>query len=111
MRHRRGKFDVTHAFAAHDRARNFDATLFAHDAAEPYAAIFAAVAFVVFFRTKNALIKEAVFLRSLRSVVDGFRLSDFTIRPIENSLRRGEAHYDRFEVLWDHIFFLLHIFQ
>src|SRR5262245_44499350 len=59
------KVDVTHALAAHDGACDFDAALLADDATEADATVFTAVAFVIFFRTENALIKEAVFLRSL----------------------------------------------
>jgi hypothetical protein len=111
VRNRRRKVDVTHAFAAHDCARDFYATFFTDDAAETDAAVFTAVTFVIFFRTKNALVEEAVFLRSLRAVVDGFRLRDFALRPLQNALRRSEAHFDCVKILWDGVFFLLHSFR
>src|ERR1041385_7477828 len=73
---RRCEVDMTHALAAHDGARDLHAALFADDTAEADTAVFTAVTFVVFFRTENALIKEAVFLRSLGAVVDRLRLGD-----------------------------------
>ncbi len=58
------KLDVAHAFAADDRASDFDAAFLADDAFVPDAAIFAAVTFVVLVRTKDALVEEAALFAS-----------------------------------------------
>src|SRR5262249_48608582 len=79
VRDRSCEVNVTHALAAHYCARDFHSALFADDATETNAAVFTAVTFVVFFRTKDALVEEAVFLRSLRAVVDRLRLRDFAL--------------------------------
>ena len=109
MRNGGCKVDMAHALSADDGARDFDAAFLADDTAEADAAVFAAVAFVVFFRAENALVEEAVLFRSLRAVVDGLGFCDFAVRPIQHSLWTREPHRYRFEVLRNYILSFLHI--
>ena len=81
MRDRRGQLDMAHALAAHLGQRDFDAAFFADDAAELHPLVFAAEAFVVLDRTKNARAEQAVAFRLERTIIDGFRLLDLAVRP------------------------------
>ena len=87
---------MAHALAAHDGARDFDAAFLADDALVADAAVLAAVTFVILLRAEDFLVEEAVLLRALGAVVDGFRLGDFAVLPFENAFgrRRSEAHCD-----------------
>src|SRR4029077_11522167 len=91
VRHRRGELDVTHALAAHLRARDLDATPLADDALEAHALVLAAVALPVLRRTEDLLAEEPVLLRLERAVVDGLRLLDFTVGPHANRVRSRET--------------------
>ena len=102
------KVDVSHAFAAHDGARDLDAAFLADDAAETDATVLAAVAFVIFFRTEYALIEETAFFGTLRAIVDGFGLRDLAIRPLEHAIRRSESHCHSLEICGNDIFSFLH---
>ena len=59
VRDRSREIDVSHALAANDGAGYFYAALFADDTAEANAAVFAAVTFIVFLGTEDALVEEA----------------------------------------------------
>src|SRR5207247_3970825 len=76
VRHRRRELDVSHALAAHLRARHLDAALIADDALVPDALVLAAVALPVPRWTEDALVEEPVLFRTERAVVDRLRLRD-----------------------------------
>jgi hypothetical protein len=61
VRDRHCQVDMAHALAAHDGARDFDAALLADNALVADAAVFAAVTFVVFFRTEDLFVEEEFF--------------------------------------------------
>ncbi len=79
MRDGRAELDVTHAFAANDRACDFNATLLADNALVADTPVLSAVTFVVLFGTEDLLVKETVLFRALGAVVDGFWLCDFAV--------------------------------
>src|SRR5438445_667402 len=92
---RRGQLDVTHALAAHARARHLDAALVAHHARELHALVLAARALVVLGRPEDARAEQAVTLGLERPVVDGLRLLHLAVRPPANLLGRRQLDPDR----------------
>ncbi len=91
MRDRRAELNVTHALSAHDRARDFYTTLVADDALITNAFVFTAVALVILFRTEDFLVKEAVLLGALGSIVDCLRLRYFAMAPRKDAFGRRDA--------------------
>lgn len=65
----RGQFDMAHAFAAHLGGNDFNAALFADDAAVLHAFVLAAVAFVVLHRAEDLRAEQAVAFGLERTVV------------------------------------------
>ena len=76
-----GQFDMTHAFAAYFGQSHFHATFFTGYTFKFQAFIFSAQAFVVFDWTKDFGAEQTVTLRFERTIVDGFRLFNFAVRP------------------------------
>ncbi len=89
---------MAHALAAHDGARNLDAALFTNYPFISNAAVFSAVALVVALWAEDFLIEERVLFRTLGAVVDGFRLGDLAVRPLEYALGRCGAYAHRVKV-------------
>ena len=98
MGHGRGKFDMPHAFATHLGSDDFDAALFADDAAVLHALVLAAVALVVLHGTEDLRAEQTVAFGLERAVVDGFRLLDFAVGPFANVLRGGDGDLDGFQI-------------
>ena len=98
MRRRRCQFDMAHALAAHFGQRHFNAAFFADNAAVLQALVFTAKAFVIFERTENLGAEQAIAFRLERTIVDGFRLFDFAVRPLTDFLGRRETNLDRVEL-------------
>ena len=96
MAHGRSKFDMTHALAANLGARDGHAALVAHEVLvlRTDALVLAAGALPVLRRAEDALAVQAVFFGLQGTIVDGFGLGDFTMRPLPNLLRRGHADLD-----------------
>src|SRR3989344_1009979 len=95
---------VSHALAADDGARYLHAALLTDDTAEADAAVFAAVTFVIFFRTEHALVEKTVLLRTLSTIVDSLRLRYLAPAPLHHSVWACEPHRDSFEILRDDVF-------
>src|SRR5487761_1983406 len=90
---------MPHALAAHLGASYLDTTLIADDALETDALVFAARAFPVLRRTKDALAEQAVLLRAQCAIVDGLRLRHLAIAPRANLLGAGEADTDGVKII------------
>ncbi len=104
VRDGRGQVDVTHALAAHLRARDLDAAALADDALVADPLVLAAVALPVLGGTEDALAEEAVLLRLQRAVVDRLRLDDLAGAPGSDLLRRREPDLDCVEIIdVDHV--------
>ncbi len=99
MRNRAGQFDMTHAFTTHFGHGDFHTALLANNAAMLEALVFAAEALVIFDRAKDFGAEQAIALGLESTVVDGFRLTHFTIRPRTHFFRRGNANLDGIELL------------
>jgi hypothetical protein len=52
------------------------------------------VTFVVLYRTEDPLTEQTIALRLIRTIVDGFRLEDFTVRSLEDHLGRSKTDGD-----------------
>ena len=92
-----GQFDVSHAFAAHFGQGYFHAAFLAGNAFEFQAFVFAAQAFVVFYRAEDFGAEEAVALGFEGAVVDGFGFFHFAVRPRADGFGRGDADFDGVE--------------
>ena len=90
---------MAHALTANFGQRDFNAALFADDAAVLQTLVLTAQAFIVFDRAKNLGAEQAITLRLERAVVDGFWLFYFAIRPGTNFVGRGKSNLDRIELL------------
>ncbi len=99
MRNRAGQFDVAHAFATHLGYGDFHTAFFADNPAMLQALVLAAKALVIFDRTKDLGAEQAIALGLESTVVDGFRLTHFTIRPRTHFFRRGNTNLDGIELL------------
>ena len=97
--HRARELDVAHALAAHLGLRDFHTALLAHDAAMLEALVLAAQALVVLDRAKDLGAEQAIALRLEGAIVDGLGLADLPVRPGAHHLGRGQADFDRVEVL------------
>ncbi len=93
--HGGGQFDVPHPLAAHAGMGDFDAAAVADHALVLHAAVLAAGAFPVLFGAENPLAEQAVLLRTVGPVVDGFRLLHLAKRPTANVVRPRQADLDR----------------
>ncbi len=89
MGNRDGQADVAHSLATDDGAGYTDATLVADDVFITNSLVFTTVTFPVLGRSEDLLAEESVLLRLLGTVVNGLGLGDFTVRPLEDQLRRS----------------------
>ena len=94
----RGQFNVAHTLAAHLGGNNFNAALFADNATVLHALVLAAVAFIVLHGAEDLGAEQAVALRLEGTVIDGFRLFHFAIRPFTDSFGRCDGNLDGFQV-------------
>ena len=83
----RGQLDVAQALAANLGQGDFDAALVADDSAMLHALVFAAEAFPVSDRAKDAGAEESVALRLEGTVVDGLRLGYLAMGPAADFFR------------------------
>ncbi len=94
----RRQLDVAEAFTADFRERDFHAALVADHSAMLHALVFAAEAFPIGYRAKDAGAEQAVALRFESAVVDGLGFGDFAMRPAPDFFRRGQADADGIEI-------------
>ncbi|MNZ95684.1 hypothetical protein D3C78_1148490 [compost metagenome] len=94
----RGQFDVRHALTTNLGQGDFNAALLADHAAVFQALVLTAQALVVLDWAKDLGAEQAVTLRLERTVVDGFRLFNFTERPRTDHLRRCQSDTDGVEL-------------
>ena len=95
---RRSQFDVSHALATDLGQCDFNATLLTDHTAVLQALVLTAQALVILYRAKDFGAEQAVTLRLERTVVDGFRLFNFTERPRTDHLRRCQSNTDGVEL-------------
>ena len=90
---------MPHAGAPHLRARNLYAAFIAYNPPIAVLLIFSAVAFAVLCRSENPFAEQSVLFGLQRPVVNGFGLFDFSVRPFEYRLRRGQPDLYGIEII------------
>ena len=86
--------DVSHALTTYFLFGHFYTTAVTDDTFISDTLVFTTVAFVIFNRSKNALTEQAIALRFVGAVVDGFRFQNFTTRMLQNDLWRSQGDGD-----------------
>ena len=76
MRYGDNELYVPHAFTTHFLLGDLNTAPVADNTFVAYTLVLSAMAFVVLYRTKNALTEQAVAFGLVCTVVDGFRLED-----------------------------------
>src|SRR5262249_43179203 len=94
----RSQLNMAEPFAADFGQSDFDAALVADNATVLHALVLAAQALPVGDGTKNLGAEKAVPLGLERTVVDGLRLGDFTVRPGANFFWTRQRDADRIEI-------------
>ncbi len=94
----RRKLDVAKSLAAHFGQSNFHAAFVADHSAMLHALVFAAEAFPIGYRAKDAGAEQAVALGFKSAVVDGLGFGDFAVRPAPDFFGRGQADADSIEI-------------
>ena len=89
MHHRYDEPDMAHTFAAYFFLRHLHPAAVANDAFVADTLVFAAVAFVILYRTENAFAEQAVALGLVRAVVDGLRLEHLAVAALQDFIRAG----------------------
>ena len=91
---RDGEFDMTHTFTTHLGMGNFHTATVANDALKTDTLVLTAVTFPVLHRSENAFAEQAITFRLERTVIDRFRLGNFTIGPLTDQFRRSKVNGD-----------------
>ena len=91
---RDSEFDVTHTFTTNLGMGNFHTATVANDTLETDTLVLTAITFPVLHRSENAFTEQAIAFRLERTVIDRFRLGDFTIGPLTNQFRRSKVNGD-----------------
>ena len=77
MHHRNRQRDMSHTLPADIFLGNFHTAAVADNPFVPYSAIFTAMAFPIFDRTKDFFAEKPVFFRLIGAIVDGLGFGDF----------------------------------
>ena len=93
MGNRAGQRNMAHAFTADFGGGDFDAALVADGASVTHLLVLAAFAFPVFGRSENLFTEETVGFCLQGSVIDGFRLRHFPVRPFKDLFRRSDTDF------------------
>ncbi len=96
------QMNVAHAFTPHAALGDLHTAAVADHTLETDFLVFAAGTFPVLGGTEDALAEQTVFFRFLRTVVDGFRLGHFPVRPPLDGLRAGKLNLDGAEFVDTH---------
>lgn len=78
---------MTKTLSANLGLNDLDAAFFTDDAPVLHAFVLAAIAFVILDWPENFGTEQAVAFRLERSVIDGLRLFDFSMRPLPDFIR------------------------
>ena len=92
MSHRHNQLDMSHTFTAHFLFSNFHTTTVADDTFITDTLVFTAMTFIILDRTKNALAEQAITFGFVRTVINGFRLQNFTTRILKDFFRRSQTN-------------------
>ena len=110
MSNRYDKLNVTRAFTTNFLLCNLYTASVADDSLITDTLVLAAGAFIVLSRTKNTLAEQAITLRLICTIINGFRFSNLTIRIFQDLLWRSETDGNlRKIILYLCIFFESHV--
>ncbi len=98
MRGRGSQFDVAHALTTHFSLGHFNAALLTNHTAVFQALVLTAQALIVFYRPKDTGAEQTIALRFEGTVVNGFRLFNFTERPGTDHVWRRQSNFDRIKL-------------
>jgi hypothetical protein len=101
--YRGGELNMAHPVAPNAGARHLDAAALADDALEADSLVLAAVALPILRGAEDALVEEAVLLRTEGAVVDGLGLGDLAAGPLPDLLGRSEADGDLLELVYVYV--------
>ena len=90
--HRHNQLDMSHTFTAHFLFSNFHTTTVADDTFITDTLVFTAMTFIILDRTKNALAEQTVTFGFVRTIINGFRLQNFTTRILKDFFRRSQTN-------------------
>ena len=76
-----------HTLAAHFGLNDFDTAFLTDNPSVFHAFVLTTVTLIVFGRTKNLCTEKTVTFRFKSSIINGFRLFYFSVRPFSNLLR------------------------
>src|SRR5438128_1647623 len=89
---------MAQTFAPHFRLRHFNAALVADHAAVLHALVLATETLPVCNGSEDPRAEQAIAFGFERAIVNRFRLSYFTVRPLTDLFRRSERDANRLEV-------------
>src|SRR3546814_13366797 len=101
MCHRDHQMDVAHALPAHLLFSHFHPASITDDPFVTDTLVLSTGAFIVFYRTKDALAEQPVAFRFIRPVVDRLRLQHFSAGTFQNDFRRRKADRNFREITFD----------
>ena len=100
MRDRSRQLNMPHAFTANFGTRNFNSATIADNAFITDTLIFTAMALPIARRAEYALAEKPVALWFQRTIIDGFRLLYFAIRPFANLFRRCKTNPHGIKIIY-----------
>ena len=90
---------MAHAFTTHLRKSHLNAALFADHTAVLQTLVLTAQALIILHRPENLGAEQTVAFRLKSTVVDGFRLFNFAVRPGTDLFGRCKTDLDRIEMI------------
>src|SRR5690554_8121055 len=92
------QLNMAHTLTAHFSQSYFNTTLLTDDTTVLQTLVLTTQTFVILYRTENTSTEQTVTLRLERTVVNGFRLFNFTVRPATDHVGRSEPDANRIEL-------------
>ncbi len=86
---------MTESFSSPFFGNDLDLAFFASDALITHLLVFSARAFIVLHRAENAFAEQAAKFWFMGTIVDGFRIDDFTMGPTTNRIWGSKADLHR----------------
>jgi hypothetical protein len=99
MYDRYDQFDMAHALTTNFLLCYFYPTAITNNTFVTDTLIFTTVTLIILYRAKDSLTEQTIAFRLVRPVVNGFRLQNFTVRPLQDIIGRRQADGDAVKVL------------
>jgi hypothetical protein len=85
---------MAHALSSYRTLSHLDAATVADYPLVANALVFAAITLVVALGSEYLFTKQAIFFRTLGTIIDGFRFCHFPKRPVSDGVRRRKPDTD-----------------